>query len=253
MSDYNYPHPDEFINVNGKGRQLHYIITVRGFKELLMMMTTDKAKQVRKYYIDLEEIVRLYDAYNMYFMQNCISKLDALLIASNAAREESNKNYQNLMENNEKILRKLDETSEEFSEYREDAEAQHEVVNGKLDSITKKFNISVLDRVVQPENYEKKEYFIIYSLRSKDYTHKVIRTKFQSLQKRIDDLLQKNADAKEIYCLDAVPNAKTLYQNVRDELNHIKYKGNYIKLPADYSEDEFLADVDRIYNSRKEV
>ena len=48
------------INFNGHNRTKHILVDPQCFKESLMLMQTDRAKQIRKYYLDLERIFKSY-------------------------------------------------------------------------------------------------------------------------------------------------------------------------------------------------
>ncbi len=50
-------------NIKEGNRSKHIIISPRSFKESLMMMNTDRAKQIRQYYIQLEEVYKKYMKY----------------------------------------------------------------------------------------------------------------------------------------------------------------------------------------------
>ena len=47
-------------NFNQHNRAMHIIVSPDCFKESLMLMNTKRAKQIRKYYIQLEKIFKEY-------------------------------------------------------------------------------------------------------------------------------------------------------------------------------------------------
>ena len=51
------------LNTRGKSNTKHILISPKLFKRLLMLCNTEKGKQVRNYYIDLEEAIFLYILY----------------------------------------------------------------------------------------------------------------------------------------------------------------------------------------------
>jgi hypothetical protein len=152
--------------------------------------------------------MKAYDSYQIYFSKHTISSLDALLVETKAGREEAEKGRQEAEKNhkedvrnhkeamkkseentklllqelqhsreeNKKILNKLDDTQEEFVEFREDAVVQHEEIIEKLETIAN-------DRVIQPDKKIKKECFILFRLNDSTtkYTHKVVRAKYETL------------------------------------------------------------------------
>lgn len=68
--------PDIPININEHNKVKHLIVTPRCFKETLMMLKTDKAKLVRKYYLDLEDIFKAYLNYQHEYMQSIVQVRD---------------------------------------------------------------------------------------------------------------------------------------------------------------------------------
>lgn len=61
MSDHNIELPTQISSGN---RTKHLIVSPDCFKESLMMMNTTRAKQIRKYYVQVEKVFRQYMKYN---------------------------------------------------------------------------------------------------------------------------------------------------------------------------------------------
>ena len=106
------------------------------------------------------------------------------------------------------------------------------------------------DRVIQPDKKIKKECFVLFRLNdpSTKYTHKVVRAKYETLQRSIGNLKAKYKKAEEVFKIEAAPNAKTFYENIREHIPET-YKANYIKLAR--SESEFILNIQELYESRK--
>lgn len=60
------------IEINDHNKVKHLLVSPRCFKETLMMIKTDKARVVRKYYLDLEEIFKAYRDYQNAYMQTIV-------------------------------------------------------------------------------------------------------------------------------------------------------------------------------------
>lgn len=69
----------ENIEANAHNKTKHLIVSPDCFKESLMLMRTDKSKQIKKYYLELEKIYKYYMIYeNLYkdkLVENAITEL----------------------------------------------------------------------------------------------------------------------------------------------------------------------------------
>jgi hypothetical protein len=58
----------------------------------------------------------------------------------------------------------------------------------------------------------------------------------------------------KIKTLECVPNATTIWNLMKEQLkNNIDFCGNKLNLINDFDEDNFILNVDEIYNSRKNI
>ena len=57
-------------NINEHNKVKHLLVSPRCFKESLMLMNTKKAKIIRKYYLDLEEVFKFYLQYQSEYMKH---------------------------------------------------------------------------------------------------------------------------------------------------------------------------------------
>jgi len=53
-----------------KPRKRWLIMNTKNFKEAIMCLTTKRSKEIRKYYLLLEELIQLYGAYTHKFKEN---------------------------------------------------------------------------------------------------------------------------------------------------------------------------------------
>ena len=75
----NYPEPEtKRGNVNSR----HTLIKPDTFREIMMMLKTKKAKDVRKYYLALENLIKQYSKYQTEFKGDQLEKSETLLIQS---------------------------------------------------------------------------------------------------------------------------------------------------------------------------
>lgn len=60
------------VNIDHHNKTKHLLVSPRCFKETLMMLRTAKASSIRNYYLDLEEVFKLYLKYQSAYMRKTI-------------------------------------------------------------------------------------------------------------------------------------------------------------------------------------
>lgn len=285
-----FPDPFDYIGKVGKGKTKHVILTVPCFKEFLMILTTSKAKQVRKFYLMLEELINDYAKYQALWLQTDAAKKDARIDAlikdlrnsnriaeengkkldiSNQRLEASNKKLdisnRRLDESNKKLAEsnrklgisnmKLEELTEQLEITGEEMESQGNVLNKKIDKISDKLGVSVKDRVLQPQDARKQEKFVLYEINDPnvEYTHYTARVKISGANRANNRVIQNHPDAKIILEITATPNAKILYENIKENIREPEYNLNYIRIPADWTSERFVQFIMEVYESRKVI
>ena len=242
-----YPNPSEF-SANGKNNNGHLIVTTRCYKEVIMSSNTTKARAVRGMYMDLEEFYKLYGDYQMYFGQNCISKLDALLSETKASREEHKVAMTKSEENNKKLLTIL-------TEMKGEQEAQTEI----LEEVSYKLNVATDERAPRTQSEETHPRFILVELNdpSSPYEYYVIRTQKKYVKSAYSKLKAKHKNAKAKIIIKYQPNAVNLFNLIKEELRDAKkvvsIVSNYIRLKSGYTKSQFTADVEEINQSKKNI
>ncbi len=217
----NYPHPDTFI---GKNKTKHIVLTVQCFKMILMMLTTNKAHQIRLYYISLEQLIKTYSKYQLYCQ---INQTRILKIA------------------NTELNRKVDKQSKQLSKL----QSTLDIMNTKLDRATD-------ERAPKTTNRTKHEEFVVLKLNDRNYTwqYYVIRCQAGSVTGRVASLRTDFPRMKKIIQITYQPNSKNLYNLMKENLcDNIKTKCNYIKLRGDYTEREFIRDINSLNDMKKSV
>ncbi len=250
-----FPNPNEFIGVKGKNTTKHVIMTVRCFKKFLMMLNTSKANTVREFYLMLEELIQEYTKYQALFLQTDGAKKDARIDALIGDLRTSNKELATSNAELKKVREELTETRRSLEEAAENLETTEEVLGGKLDKVSRKLGIAVEDRVVKQSDPSKFEHFALYALRDSDaeYTHYTLRVKQKSFSRAKENLIRHFPNATMILHIKAAPNARSLYDNIREKIKGPKYSGNYIALSEEWPEERFVESVRKIYAERKEV
>jgi len=82
----------EKININTHNKTQHLIVSHDCFKQSLMMLRTNKAKEIKKYYIELEKIFKFYLEYQNQYQQLQNQKMQDELQNKDNELKEINKN-----------------------------------------------------------------------------------------------------------------------------------------------------------------
>jgi phage anti-repressor protein len=221
-----YPAPEEF---KGRNKTKHIITTVDCFKDIIMSITTKKAKMIKKYYIALEKLVKLYIQYQVLYKTH---KITLLLKA------------------NDELHKKVDNLTNMLTGMQEEMSTQTNTLNTmvtKLDNIPKtsststrgRFLLIKLNKVVSPWDYY------------------VIRAQKVAAKRAYKDIHEKFPNAKIELRIDYQPNAVNLFNLVKEELRTrrrvIKVVGNYIQLCENYTNEVFVEDIKKINDDKKQV
>ena len=278
-----FPNPNKFIGVNGKNQTTHVITTVECFREFVMCLRTERGGDVRRFYLGLEKLIKVYGTYqSLYLLSECNTQnklandtLIELRISNKESRNLNKKlqisneeakiaNEEAKIENEEsrnirKELQisneKLQEDTEEIVSSREDAEATNDVIIDKMNLISRKLGVAVVDRVIQPDDCKKQETFILFRLNDPDCTksHLAIRAQYSGVKRAEATVLKAHPNAKKILSIEATPNAKVLFANIREKIREPTYTNRYITLPETMTEKQFLIRVKKVYAARSIV
>jgi len=280
--------PGNFTGFNskgGRGNKNEYYFHPRAFK--IFLMRSLKTKIYAKYYLLLEEAIKYFNDYQNLLKENYIIKLKEKIKNNNLLIKEKDdkidiliqdsnnikKMYENILENNKELLEnnkeiikrnkkmeaQLNEALERLeitNDKLDDANEELENTNEKLDNtdktlnlVSKKLDIAVEDRVVKTKKTTILEYFVIMKNPSVHYKYYAIRGQKRYLNKKKEEL----EGYTEIKTIECCPNANILWNLLKEKLkDKLDYMGNKINL-IDITENEFLKNIDDIYNERKNV
>ncbi len=234
----NYPIPTDF---RGKNKTKHLVLTVDCFKEILMMLNTKKASDIRKYYLSLEKLIKTYMKYQLYQQR---FKNQILEIAD----KEHRKVIQELRNSNQNITNVLEEMKEE-----------QKVQTGVLDEVVSRLDIATDERASRTRSTTTHGQFLLIELNSpvSPWHFYVIRAQRAAAKTARASIMRKYPNAVVKLKLDYQPNAVNLFNLIKEELRTqrrtIKVSGNYIQLVSGYTSARFVADVERINLEKKEV
>lgn len=245
----NYPNPSEFEKITNIK---HIIVTTECFKKILMMLKTNKADQIRDYYIGLENLIKIYAKYQNYWQRTEVAlrndKITLLIGEMKLTREELKETRIELKE----TRIELKETNEQVKILNENLDVEENKnikTNKKLDKATD-------ERAPKTTSIIKHGMFALVKLNNTDaeYPYYVIRAQISAVRTAIKKLKKTNKNAKTLLKINYSPNAVNLFNLVKEHLkNKIFVMGNNLKLLNDYTEKELLKDINIINNEKKKV
>ena len=261
--------------ISGTKYKKEYYLHPRAFK--MCLMRSLKTKQYAKYYLLLEECIKYFNDYQNLLKEKFIIKLkDKNKENKIIIKEKDNKidqleekintileNNKKILENNEELLKsnkhlenklnKVTNQNNDLLDSVEDLKDDNEEINNKLDITIKKLDISTDERVINPNNNQKLENFIIFKSRKKniEYKYYVIRCQIRntlSKVKRLEDDKYKN-----ILEINNITNSIKFWNYIKEKYkNNLIFENNKFNI-IDIDEKVLLNNINTLYNNRKNI
>lgn len=254
-----FPDPSEFT---GKNKTRHIILTVWCFKNILMMLDTKKAEEIRGYYLALEKLIKTYMKYQLYQQKYQNRILNIALKEQRQLAKNIEGKHDELLKKNDEIIKKHNELLKkndmllcEVKDVKEDLEINNEILmdmNSKLDTATD-------ERAPKTKSIFKRDKFMIIKINDPDYpwSYYAIRVQHTSLKKTLKKNSLKYPKYTELITIPYQPNGINFFNLMKEKLKVVEKKimvtRNEIKLKDGYSEEEFLQDIKALDMSKKEI
>lgn len=138
---------------------------------------------------------------------------------------------------------------------KEEQEVQTEI----LDEVVNKLDKATDERAPRTKSITKQGQFLLVELNSpvSPWHYYVIRAQRGSVKQAYQKLVEKYPNCSIKLKIKYQPNAVNLFNLIREDIfkvkKLVKIAGNYIKLCANYSKEQFVADVNKINAEKKEV
>jgi len=258
----------------GRTHTTEYYLHPRTFK--MCLMRSLKTRKYAMYYLLLEECIKYYNDYqtklrnicyvktiekNEYKISDLMKKLDDSIKNNDMMMKENRIKTDLILKENKKMRKtmkdahiKLDDTLDELRDAREENITTHaklDETKTAVNTITRKLNIAVEDRVPPTRDINKREYFVLLKKDDEFYKYYILRGQKSYVDKKIND----KQDYNVIKTIEYIPNASNLLIRLKENINlkdNIKCCGNRLKLFG-MSEKKFLRKIDEIYNEKKQV
>ncbi|CCV02044.1 hypothetical protein IIV25_026R [Invertebrate iridovirus 25] len=230
------------------------IMEPRDLKMAIMQLKTKNGHIIRDYYIDLEELLKLYTEYTLYFnhreSQRKITNLEKMMVdlkITNKNIEESNKRLEESNQRQEKYMRSL-------GIQLEDVKDQNEVLIDDNKEVKRKLGIAVEDRAPLPEDEDIQERFVLIKRNDDEhYQYYTIRAQYKYTERRIKTQRLLFPQLEILLDFKANPNSKTLYNRIKKELKAtgVIFNGNNIDLEDSEVDEQELIDKMKITSNQK--
>ena len=217
------------------------IMSPKDLKMAIMQLKTKNGHIIRQYYIDLEELLKLYVEYTLYFnhreAQRKITNLEQMMADMKLERQQDRQ-----------YMRSLGISLEEVKDQNEELLDNNKGLKKEVKKVQHKLGIAVEDRAPLPVDEDKQERFVLIK-RNDDQTFQyyTIRGQHAYTERRIktQNLLFPN--------MTILPNSKTLYNRIKDELRakNVQFSGNNIDLQESEITQQELMDEMKVINDQK--
>ena len=244
------------------------IMEPNDLKMAIMQLKTKNGHIIRQYYIDLEDLLKMYVEYTLYFnhreSQRKITSLEQMMGDLKLTNEKQMNDLKLTNQRQEQYMRSLGITLEEVKDQNED-------LKSNVQEVQRKLNIAVEDRAPLPLSLKKQERFVLIKRNDPDYMpyytirvqHEYVGAKLQRTHaqrawytnRKIRSQLLLFPDLEILLDFKANPNSKTLYVRIKDKLKAqgVMFEGNNIELNGIITEQELIEEMKVINDSKRDI
>ncbi|AAK82248.1 388R [Invertebrate iridescent virus Kaz2018] len=191
------------------------IIEPREFKKVIMKLNTKNGDNIREYYIRLEELIKLYLEYSLYFKER-------------EAQIEKQKSQFHI----ETLEKKLDEMKLEAEKRHDELLDKVEEVQYDLNVVGEKLDIAVEDRAPKVKAELLRERFVVLNRNDKRAScqYYVMRGQDHYINGKIFSYKNLHPNLKIIFDISCQPNPRNLFVRFKElKDNRFKVVGNNIQ------------------------
>ncbi|CCV01780.1 hypothetical protein IIV22_103R [Invertebrate iridescent virus 22] len=230
-----------------KSRSKFLIMAPHDLKMAIMQLKTKNGHIIRQYYIDLEELLKVYTEYTLYFnhreSQRKITNLEQMMADIKLERQKDRE----IMLRQEQYMRSLGITLEEVKD-------QNEVLIDDNKEVKRKLGIAVEDRAPLPADESKRERFVLIKRNDPDYyPYYTIRAQEGYTIRKLKTEKLHFPNLEVLLDFKCNPNSKSLYTRIKENLKSkgVTFKGNNIDLEDSEVDEEKLVEEMKATDSSK--
>jgi hypothetical protein len=231
------------------------IMEPKYIKMAIMQLKTKNGHIIRQYYIDLEELMKLYVEYTLCFNKRkaeCeITSLEAAMADMRLERKKQEEERQKDRE----LIKSFGTTLTEVRDQNDVLIDQNQEIQGELAVVQDKLNISIEDRVPKVRTMNRLEQFILIKKnRPNDrYQYYVICGQNVYVTTRIGLLKRRFERMEVILKLEYQPNTKNLFGRFKEtRQGDVNVRMNDIELVT-ITEEELIAEFQRLDEEKLNV
>lgn len=190
-------------------------------KMAMLRLNTKNADKIKRYYVKMEELLRVYAQYTTLFMkreQEMMSiKMKNMQLMIEEMRIDRQRNREQ-MERQENMIKDMGSSNIDLSDQNNELLERVDQVLHKVDVVQNKLNISVEDRAPPPDKDPRKERFILLKRNNELFPYYTIRAQHINAERALKR--QKTIFSEIIFLLDLEchPNTKTFYVRIKETL-----------------------------------
>jgi hypothetical protein len=232
------------------------IMEPKDIKMAIMQLKTKNGYMIRQYYIDLEELMKMYVKYTLYFnerkAQYEITDLKQMMEDLKLDRKrqeiqrEEDKERMNRQEN---YIRSLGVSLEDIKDQNNEIKQQNKEIKNQNKEIKRRLSIAVEDRAPLPEQSSKQERFVLLKRNDPEHpAYYTIRAQNAYTSNRIRAQQILFPDLQILLDFKCNPNSKSLYVRVKENLKKrgVLFDGNNIDLGETVNEQELIEEMNQI-------
>jgi len=237
-----------------RSRAKFLIMKPKDLKMAIMQLKTKNGNKIREYYIELEDLLKLYVEYTLYFnhreSQRKITDLEKMMAdmrLSNKRLEESNQRQDQYMKSLGIKLEDVQDQNEELLDH-------NKGLKYEVTKVQRKLGIAVEDRAPLPDDVKKQERFVLLKRNDPEYmTYYTIRAQHDYTKRKIKVQKLHFPNLEILLDFKANPNSKTLYVRIKDKLKAkgVSFDGNNIELNDVITEVELMEEMKVINDSKR--
>jgi len=214
-------------------------------KDAIMQLKTKNGYLIRKYYIDMEELVRTYISYQSICKEREAQRKITSLEQTLAEIKLQNK----------AMMNKLVDISDQNDELLE----KNADLDYKIDKVHLKLGIAAYDRAPLPKSASKQECFLLLKLNDPEeyWDYYTIRAQQPRANASLRMKQKMYPNLEVLINMPCHPNSKSLYVRIKDDLNNqgVEVNGNNLRIIDEnvITEAELVTMMKRVYRSRLDI
>ncbi len=225
---------------SGKGKTIHILIMPHDLKKLLLVVNTENGNAARDFVISLDKLFNLYWEYQSAYKSCQLTIKD--------------KKIDILSEKIDKQMELIQKQSGILTELKED----NEITHGALTDLQNRFEVAADERAPRTRSLATRDRFMIIKINKPNYqwTYYAIRVQHISLNSTLKKLRLRYPQFTELVSIPYQPNGINFFNLAKEQLGasgNIIFNGNRIKLTVNYTEAQFIQDINNLDMARRDA